>query len=84
MSFSSTKVENCRELVPKEEEPIALIIGAMAHGKVEVDYIEETVSVSYYPLSAALTCAKLCSSFEEVWNVVQLNKNLLLNDFCIK
>lgn len=70
MSFSSNKVENCRELVPKSEEPIAIVIGAMAHGKVDVDYIEDTISVSNYPLSAALTCAKLCSAFEEVWKVM--------------
>lgn len=69
MSFSSKVVQNCRELVPKDE-PIVMVIGAMAHGKVEVDYAEEVISISNYPLSAALTCAKLCSTFEEVWNVV--------------
>lgn len=70
MSFSANKVSNCRELVPTEEEPIVLVIGAMAHGKVETDYTEETISISNYPLSAALTCAKLCSAFEEKWNVL--------------
>ncbi|XP_063545948.1 ribosomal RNA small subunit methyltransferase NEP1 [Cydia strobilella] len=69
MSFSSKTVQSCRELVPKDE-PIVLIVGAMAHGKVEVDYAEDVVSVSNYPLSGALTCAKLCSAFEEVWGVV--------------
>lgn len=70
MSFSSKIVQNCRDLVPKQEEPIVLIIGAMAHGKVEVDYSEDVISISNYPLSAALTCAKLCTAFEEVWGVV--------------
>lgn len=70
MSFSSKTVQNCRELVPKLEEPIVLVIGAMAHGKVEVDYSEDVISISNYPLSAALTCAKLCTAFEEVWGVV--------------
>lgn len=70
MSFSSNQVLNCRNLVPSEEEPIVMIVGAMAHGKVEVDYIEDTISISNYPLSAALTCTKLCSAFEEVWNVL--------------
>ncbi|CAH0699212.1 unnamed protein product [Spodoptera exigua] len=69
MSFSSTVVKNCRELVPKDE-PIVIVIGAMAHGKVEVDYSEDVISISNYPLSAALTCAKLCTAFEEVWDVV--------------
>lgn len=38
--------------------------------QINVDYTEETVSVSNYPLSAALTCTKLCSAFEEGWNVL--------------
>jgi hypothetical protein len=33
-------------------------------------YVESSVSISNYPLSAALTCTKLCSGFEEVWGVV--------------
>lgn len=70
MSFSSKQVQNCRELVPTDEEPIAIVIGAMAHGKIDTDYTEDTISISNYPLSAALTCTKLCSAFEEVWNVL--------------
>ncbi|XP_018572704.1 ribosomal RNA small subunit methyltransferase NEP1 [Anoplophora glabripennis] len=70
MSFSSKVVQNCRELVPKTEEPIAVVIGAMARGSVNIDYTEETISISNYPLSAALTCTKLCSAFEETWNVI--------------
>lgn len=70
MSFSANKVENCKELVPKTEEPLAIVIGAMAHGQVKADYTEDTVSISNYPLSAALTCTKLCSAFEEVWDVI--------------
>lgn len=70
MSFSSNKVLNCRELVPKGEDPIVFVIGAMAHGHLDVDYTEDTISISNYPLSAALTCTKLCSAFEEVWGVL--------------
>lgn len=69
-SFSAKKVSKCAELIPTEEVPIVFVIGAMARGSVEVDYTEETVSISNYPLSAALTCTKLCSAFEEAWNVL--------------
>lgn len=69
MTFSSKVVKNCRELVPAGEEPIVLVIGAFAHGHLNVDYTEEDISISNYPLSAALTCAKLCSAFEEVWGI---------------
>lgn len=60
----------CSDLVPKSEEPIAVVIGAIARGNVNVDYVEESVSVSNYPLSAALTCTKFCTAFEEAWNVI--------------
>ncbi|XP_031780376.1 ribosomal RNA small subunit methyltransferase NEP1 [Nasonia vitripennis] len=69
MSFSAKKVTHPRELVPADE-PIAIVVGAMAHGQVKADYTEETFSISNYPLSAAITCSKLCSGFEEVWGVI--------------
>lgn len=38
--------------------------------QVNVDYTEKMISISNYPLSAALTCAKITTAFEEVWGVV--------------
>ncbi|XP_063343232.1 ribosomal RNA small subunit methyltransferase NEP1 [Pelmatolapia mariae] len=67
-SFSSGEAVCPRTLVP--EGPAAVVIGAFAHGAVNVDYTEKTVSISNYPLSAALTCAKMCSAFEEVWGIL--------------
>ncbi|KAG7251105.1 hypothetical protein CRUP_030731 [Coryphaenoides rupestris] len=64
---------DCWKGKPPDEEPI------ITHGftmtteilfKINVDYTEKTVSISNYPLSAALTCAKMCSAFEEVWGVL--------------
>ncbi|KAF3423981.1 hypothetical protein E2986_00980 [Frieseomelitta varia] len=69
MSFSANKVQNPRELVPPGE-PIAITVGAMAHGQVKPDYVEDVISISNYPLSGALTCTKLCSAFEEIWGIV--------------
>merc|ERR1712050_475640 len=62
MSYSGEAPVNPRTLVPKDK-PVVFVIGAMAHGKVEVDYTDKTYSISNYPLSAALTCAKVCSAF---------------------
>ncbi|KAM7421041.1 hypothetical protein PAMA_015295 [Pampus argenteus] len=67
-SFSAGEAVCPRSLVP--EGPAAVVIGAFAHGAVNVDYTEKTASISNYPLSAALTCAKMCSAFEEVWGVL--------------
>ncbi|XP_044535428.1 ribosomal RNA small subunit methyltransferase NEP1 isoform X2 [Gracilinanus agilis] len=38
--------------------------------KINVDYTEKMVSISNYPLSAALTCAKLTTAFEEAWGII--------------
>ncbi|KAK0180971.1 hypothetical protein PV327_003297 [Microctonus hyperodae] len=69
MSFSSKEVKNPIEMVP-ENDPIAVVVGAMAHGQVKTDYTEDTMSISNYPLSGALTCSKICSAFEQVWGVM--------------
>jgi hypothetical protein len=37
--------------------------------QIDTDCTEKCVSISNYPLSAALTCAKVCSAFEEQWGV---------------
>ncbi|XP_064447702.1 ribosomal RNA small subunit methyltransferase NEP1 isoform X2 [Mirounga angustirostris] len=68
-SFSIPFVSDVRELVPSSD-PIVFVVGAFAHGQVSVGYTEKTVSISNYPLSAALTCAKLTTAFEEVWGVI--------------
>ncbi|KAK1163339.1 ribosomal RNA small subunit methyltransferase NEP1 [Acipenser oxyrinchus oxyrinchus] len=68
-SFSEGRGPWPRDLVP-ESEPAVLVVGAFAHGAINVDYTEKTVSISNYPLSAALTCSKLCTAFEEVWGVI--------------
>ena len=69
-SFSADKVVPCKDLPADQDEPIAFVVGAIAHGKIEVDYVDQTVSLSNYPLSAALTCTKLCSAFEDKWGVL--------------
>ena len=69
MSFGANEIVQPIKLAP-ENEPMVCVIGAMAHGSVDVDYTDESFSISNYPLSAALTCTKLCSGFEEKWGVI--------------
>ncbi|RWS06471.1 ribosomal RNA small subunit methyltransferase NEP1-like protein [Dinothrombium tinctorium] len=68
-SFQSKKLVHPKDLVPTDENPVAIVIGAMAHGQADVDYVEETVSISQYPLSAALACTKIVSAFEDAWGI---------------
>jgi hypothetical protein len=41
----------------------------LCYVQIDVGYTERTVSISNYPLSAALACAKVCGAFEEKWGV---------------
>lgn len=68
-SFHSEKLTNLKDIIPKDE-PIVFVVGAMAHGSIDVPYVEDTVAISQYPLSGALTCAKICGAFEEAWGVL--------------
>jgi len=46
------------------------VIGAMSHGKVDVDYVDQQISFSNYPLSASVACGRLCNSFERMLGIV--------------
>ena len=74
MSFTASRLVNVREYVRDEcidpDQSIVFVIGAMAKGSVNIDYHEEALSISSYPLSAALTCSKVCAAFEEKWNIL--------------
>ena len=69
MSYSSDGVKRPSSLVPEVEEPICIVVGAIAKGAITTDYTEENISISNYPLSAALTCSKLCDAFEQAWGI---------------
>ncbi len=51
-------------------KPVVFVVGAMSQGDVNIDYSHDSVSVSSYPLSAAVVCSKLCTSFEKVWDIL--------------
>jgi len=72
MSYSADKATSAAEFaksVPKDE-PVCVVIGAIAKGNIDVSYTEEDVRIGNFPLSAALTCTKLCSAFEDLWGVL--------------
>jgi len=69
MSYGAEKVVRPSTLVPDSEDPIVFVVGAIAKGSISPDYTEENVSISNFPLSAALACTKLCEAFEQAWGV---------------
>lgn len=71
-SFLAKKVLTNDEIksISVDDEPVVVVIGAMAKGSLDIDYTDENISISNYPLSAATTCAKICDAFEQKWNIL--------------
>lgn len=48
----------------KEPLHVLYVVGAMAHGKVDVDWADEEICMSEYPLSAATVCSRILYTYE--------------------
>jgi rRNA small subunit pseudouridine methyltransferase Nep1 len=57
--------------LPKDTS-IVMFIGAMAHGPDDFGdgLVDDKISISEYPLSAAITCSKITNAFEELWGIL--------------
>ena len=53
-----------------EGVPPVFVVGAMAHGKLEVTYVDKWVSVSEFPLSAACCLGRITNAVEDKWDIV--------------
>jgi len=71
-SFHAEKVVEADDFSKSmpDDQPVVIVIGAMAKGSVDCSYTDKLVSISNYPLSAAITCSKFCSAFEKKWNIL--------------
>ena len=50
--------------------PIVFVVGAMAHGRVDVSYTDDFISVSEFPLSAACCLGRICNALEAKFDIV--------------
>ena len=50
--------------------PVCFVVGAMSKGDLNIDYQNDTISISKYPLTAGIVCSRICSAFENCWNVL--------------
>ncbi|KAH1100926.1 hypothetical protein GYH30_035860 [Glycine max] len=66
LSFSSQKTVQLRDYVSDANcnENLVFVVGAMAHGKIDADYIDDLISVSGYPLSAGTCLRRICIALE--------------------
>lgn len=50
--------------------PAVFVVGAMAHGKMDITYVDQWVSVSEFPLSAACCLGRITNAFEDKWDIL--------------
>ena len=52
------------------EAPVVFVVGSMAHGRVDVTYTDEYISISQFPLSAAVCLGRICNALETKLDIV--------------
>ncbi|CAI9096955.1 OLC1v1033228C1 [Oldenlandia corymbosa var. corymbosa] len=72
LSKSSPKAVKLQDYVCSIDSDVTpvFVIGAMAHGKIECDYIEDLISVSALPLSAGVCIRRICYELERRWGIL--------------
>jgi rRNA small subunit pseudouridine methyltransferase Nep1 len=71
-SYSSPDVVKLSDFVRElpDDVPAVFTVGAFAHGKIDVNYNDQMVSVSEYPLSAAYCICRITNAFEQKFDIV--------------
>ncbi|XP_020573612.1 ribosomal RNA small subunit methyltransferase nep-1 [Phalaenopsis equestris] len=72
LSYSSNKLVHVRDYVAAASDDVNLVfvVGAMAHGVIDKGYIDDFISVSNYPLSAACCLSRICNALEQKWKIL--------------
>ncbi|KAG8367833.1 hypothetical protein BUALT_Bualt16G0113800 [Buddleja alternifolia] len=71
-SHSSEKLVDIYNYVGtiNNELDLVFVVGAMSHGKIEEEYVDDYISISEYPMSAAYCIALITSSVERKWKIL--------------
>ncbi|XP_050215533.1 uncharacterized protein LOC126666722 [Mercurialis annua] len=71
-SYSSEKLVKMSKYAATIDDDVNLVfvVGAMAHGKIDCDYINDFIAISGYPMSAAWCIARICEALSDKWNVL--------------
>ncbi|XP_021282196.1 ribosomal RNA small subunit methyltransferase NEP1 [Herrania umbratica] len=71
-SYSSEKLVKMSKYVDAVDDDVNLVfvVGAMAHGKIGTEYVDDFIAISGYPLSAAMCIARITEALAEKWNVL--------------
>ncbi|KAK4364971.1 hypothetical protein RND71_016329 [Anisodus tanguticus] len=71
-SHSSEKLVDIQDYVNgiNNDMNLVFVAGAMAHGKIDKDYVEDYLTISDYPLSAAYCISMITNSVERKWKIL--------------
>ncbi|KAA8523155.1 hypothetical protein F0562_009578 [Nyssa sinensis] len=71
-SYSSEKLVDMRDYVAAVNNDVNLVfmVGAMAHGKIDKEHVDDFIAVSGYPLSAACCISRICGALEQKWKIL--------------
>jgi len=68
-----------KDFIPKlpKNSPIVYVVGAVSKGNpaLECDYLDETIAISRYGLSAANCLSKIINAYEDYWDIFWLKFN---------
>ncbi|KAL0917464.1 hypothetical protein M5K25_012526 [Dendrobium thyrsiflorum] len=72
LSYSSDKLVQVRDYVAAASDNVNLVfvVGAMAHGIIDKGFIDDFISVSNYPLSAACCISRITNALEQKWKIL--------------
>lgn len=71
-SHSSEKLQDMYNYVGaiNNELDLVFVVGAMSHGKIDVDYVDDYISISEYPLSAAYCISIITTAIERKFKIL--------------
>ena len=55
-----------------QDQPVVMVVGAVAKGNptMEVDYINDSVCISKYALSASVCLSRIMHTYEEIYDIL--------------
>lgn len=54
----------------KFDKPLVFVLGAFSHGHISDGQVDEYISISQYPLSAAYAIARITTALEQKWEII--------------
>ena len=71
-SWAATRRVPMQEYVRElpDDKTVVFAVGAFARGKIDAPWVDEEISVSEFPLSAAYALGRITNAFEQKWGIV--------------